>query len=101
MLVVEPIAKRILDGLGIVEVEANIESWAYGLVEPMPTKPELFTRKLMAVDEPTTNWLDAYDPFGLTENVAQGEVVPTPTKPELLMRKLVPVEEPTTNWLEA
>ena len=49
-----------------------------GEVVPTPTFPEGVIRKLVAVEEPTTNWFVS-PLMGLTASFAQGVVVPTPT----------------------
>lgn len=57
----------------------------YGDVVPIPTLPELSMMKLVAVDEPTTNWFEARPAIGFTANVANGEVEPVPKTPLLVM----------------
>ena len=59
----------------------------------MPTEPELVMMKLVAVEEPTTNWLEESPATGLIANVAQGEVVPTPEALPAVERKAAPEEE--------
>ncbi len=59
-----------------------------GVVEPMPTLPELLMMKFVAVDEPTTNWFEAVPATGLMAKVAKGVEVPTPTLPAVLMKSV-------------
>ncbi len=76
-MVVEPIANR--KGL-VEEARLCMEKAANGVVEPIPTRPELPIWKLVAlVLEPTNN--DGVFPrlIALMEKSPQGEVVPIPT----------------------
>lgn len=57
------------------------ESVRHGVVEAIPTLPLLLMMKLVAVEDPTTNWLLATPATGLIANVANGLVEPTPTMP--------------------
>lgn len=52
-------------------------SCAEGEVLPIPTRPPLFIRKYVALDEPTAN-AGPVIPFGFTESCAHGVVEPTP-----------------------
>ena len=50
----------------------------------MPMYPLLSMRKLVADDDPITNWgLESKDAVGLMEKSPQGVVVPMPTYPDV------------------
>ena len=67
-------------------VPEKIERSAEGDVEPTPTRPLLFTMKLVAVEEPIKKE-GPLMPLGFTESSAAGEVVPSPRFPTVESKK--------------
>ena len=79
---VQPIAKRILLRKACeVEDAAKMENCANGEVVPTPTLPLLAMMKLVAVEEPTTNWGPVPMAFEFTLNWPQGVDEPIPRNP--------------------
>src|SRR4051812_36566714 len=83
-----PITRNAMGALAL-DVAPCTAKVAPGEVVPMPTRPPLVTRKLVAVDEPIAK-AGPERPSACIESIAHGEVVPTPICP-LAVNVVVPV----------